>query len=1286
MIARGFRYLAMTVLLVIVLVIAAGYWILHTESGSAWAWQRVRDAAPGELSAAAFEGAFTEGVRLRTLVWANPSLEVTAERLRLAIDPAFFPPALTIEVLDAGGVVVRQRARPEPAPQEPGRFSPESLVLPLGISLRALILEDLRVLNPAGEEVFAVRRAELAGRWHESIVLSRLAVDTSVGAARGSAALSLHEPFEASGSLQARYPFGSGPDAVPIAFAADVAGNLSDLRVRLDGETPNVVVEGRLLDVLDAREWDLEAQSARLQWPLSGAEPTVTLTDLVVASRGSTADYTLSGSGALAALAGKVSLFSFDATGDGGGLDIGRLRLDGPVVTADAEGALEWRGGFGFRVDADVARFDPAALTAEWPSGVPVRGRAVAAFRPGKLELESVHAEVADSSGQADDVQVDVRGLIDLDTRVVDLSLDWRNLRWPVARDRWRFRSDSGGVAVTGRPDDWALDGRIALQTPELPPGTFELAGHGSRGEATVTIEDSQVLGGTVAGRLHYARPEGGRWSADLAAAGIDTGALAAAWPGEISADLVAEGRIEPLELALDIEELSGTLRGRPLEGSGGFRWARGNLAVQDLEIASGESRLTADGSLRSEQGLDFALEVPKLSALVRRAAGELHAAGTLSLAGGFPRAELAIDARDLVWRDWRLGRLEVTAAEGAEPLMVELDARALAVGGVRSGRFRADLTASETRQQLEAAATLDGRQVEVALDGRLVDWQRPLAAGWSGRLQAVALNLADDLQYRLEAPAGLTLARDRIDLERACLRGDAAGRICLAGNHAGPGDYRLSADLENLPANLVKQVVQTELEFTQTLDGSLLLRSTPGRRMSADARIDIAPGRVHDPENPRMALITRAGSFRLDLDAGQVLLARLDLPVGKSAALNAEFAMDDVRRGDDSGIRGRVEVNVYDISVLAALVPSITRAGGHLKVDLALGGTVAKPVLDGDASLTNGLLSYAPLGLELKDIELRSRIARGNHIDLQSTFTAGEGSGRLYSSADGLGAGEVRLTLTGDNLTVVDLPQVNVVADVDVGVGVTPERVTLNGDVRVPKARLSPREITTTRVSESKDVVIVASRREEDEEPAAEPPPFAIEGEVELTLGDDVVIDFDAAETQLSGAVTFAWNGPPMPIATGEYEVTGRFEAYGQLLEITEGSIRFPEVPATNPQLRIRAEREIFGNPQIRTAGVLVSGTAQDPEVEVYTAPATTRERALTLLVTGSDFDYEQGVGAVDVGTYIAPDLYLSYGIGLFDRENVISVRYDIARGFGIKATSGQSAEGVDLSYTFER
>ena len=100
----------------------------------------------------------------------------------------------------------------------------------------------------------------------------------------------------------------------------------------------------------------------------------------------------------------------------------------------------------------------------------------------------------------------------------------------------------------------------------------------------------------------------------------------------------------------------------------------------------------------------------------------------------------------------------------------------------------------------------------------------------------------------------------------------------------------------------------------------------------------------------------------------------------------------------------------------------------------------------------------------------------------------------------------------------------------------------------------------------------------------------------------------------------------------------------------------------------------------------LLISGTIKQPSIEAYTNPRTTEERALALLVTGSEFDFEQGVGAIDFGTYIAPRVFVSYGLGLFETENVIRVRYDLNRGFGITATSGEKETGVDLSYRIER
>jgi len=141
-----------------------------------------------------------------------------------------------------------------------------------------------------------------------------------------------------------------------------------------------------------------------------------------------------------------------------------------------------------------------------------------------------------------------------------------------------------------------------------------------------------------------------------------------------------------------------------------------------------------------------------------------------------------------------------------------------------------------------------------------------------------------------------------------------------------------------------------------------------------------------------------------------------------------------------------------------------------------------------------------------------------------------------------------------------------------------------------------------------------------------------------------------------------------------------------GAVTQINNGHISFPDVPADNPLLNIRAERDIYGNTQIRSAGVQVIGTLKRPVLEAYTVPVTNEDRAWTLLITGTDFDQGQGVGGFDVGTYIAPKLYVSYGISLFEDENVISARYDLKKGFGVKVTSGQRETGLDVSYTIDK
>jgi translocation and assembly module TamB len=1292
------KYAVLALALVLLALVFATLWLTETSGGSRWLWERATPSIPGELRADSISGSIGDGFDLEGVLYLSEGVNVSVAKARLTAGFSLLPLTVELRELRAERVVVRLKETD--APEEPGEPILEKLALPFALDIRDVDVRELEVRNSADDRVLALHRAVLAGHWHEEIVVTRFAIESDAGDAEGTLRLGLGSPHQAEASLAGTYPLRlRGEVLEPVRITANAEGSLADLRIDVSSRGPELHVAGNLSDLLEEPGWDVRVDSPYFQWPLvlkPDQKPQVYLRDTVLESSGDLSGYAISAEG-LVSVAGTEELqFQAEADGSLEGLAVTDLEVQGETLDAKSVGEVRWADGFSVAADAEIGHFDVSVLTEKWPSGHPVSGAVDAAWSAGNVRLNEVRLRVRDAA-----TTVDATGEIDIDRGVVDLDLDWRDLRWPMAKpisdsdddldDTVRYISEFGQVNVSGSPDAWTFDGRIAFRTDALPQGVFVLSGSGDRDHAEALLSESEVLGGRASGQGSFNWAEDGRWSADLVTRNLDISPLAPELPGRISSDFKANGQLRPLTFDIDIDRLEGVLREKPLAGAGGIRYTDGKLRAQQLRLTSGESELRAHGSLESDAGLDFSLDVAALEMFVPQVAGSMTADGNVSTADGFPTARINLEAHDLHWRDYALQQLNVTsgAARADLPLSFDATGSTLSLGGREIRAFALQVAAGEERQRMALELSLADESLTIELDGGLDDWRRPLESVWTGQLVSFRFEAPDDVSFALAEPAGLRLSADRVALERSCLAGNTASRVCLEANWTGGADFDVAAEMEAVPVNLVRAFYETDLEFTQTLSGSWGLRSNSEQALSGEGQIDISPGRIESPAETRIATRTGAGRIRFNLSDGQLLAGRLTLPFSDSAEIDALFEAQDISMGAASPVEGRLLVNLNDLGVATNALPMIEEAHGRLDVDVSIAGTLGAPLFTGDASLSNGAFRYEPLGLAISDIELDTVIRDDNEVELQSTFRAGSGTGELRSTAwslNGAGGG-LSLSLTGENLTVIDLPDVNVVADTDLAVGIRKEGLTINGNVLIPKARLTPTDLTsTTKISESDDVVIVANGEDEAVAANGDTAPFEIEGTVALVLGDDVVVDLDVAEARVSGTSTFHWNGPHIPVATGQYNVRGRFQAYGQLLDITEGTIRFPGVPASSPNLRIRAEREIFGNPQIRSAGVLVTGTPQEPVVDVYTTPATTGDRAVTLLVTGSDFDYEQGVGAVDVGTYVAPDLFVSYGIGLFERGNVISIRYDIAKGFGIKATSGNNTEGVDLSYTLER
>jgi translocation and assembly module TamB len=122
---------------------------------------------------------------------------------------------------------------------------------------------------------------------------------------------------------------------------------------------------------------------------------------------------------------------------------------------------------------------------------------------------------------------------------------------------------------------------------------------------------------------------------------------------------------------------------------------------------------------------------------------------------------------------------------------------------------------------------------------------------------------------------------------------------------------------------------------------------------------------------------------------------------------------------------------------------------------------------------------------------------------------------------------------------------------------------------------------------------------------------------DINITLdpGDNFLLQGHGLSTRLAGQLTLKAEGlHAVPRLTGELRtVGGTYRAYGQLLNIEEGTLRFSGA-YDNPSLNILALRPTSQ----QVVGVQIGGTAQLPVVRLYSDPELSDADKLSWLVLG--------------------------------------------------------------------
>jgi translocation and assembly module TamB len=1248
-------------------------WLFHTESGARWLFAKLDSAIPGSVEAASVSGDLASGLILERLEFNDGANLIDMDRLTLEVNLDLLPPSISFETVQIESLAIQVlREASEPVNWEavlPG------LIPPIPLHFENVGIAGLQYIDVSGEPVLVVDSIETGGSLFRELVLDRGSVTFPSKQLALSGRLNLIHPHPLTLDLSS-----SGETNIHCTMS----GSLESAGIRLASESPRLQADGKLEHLLSSPQWDLEISSPLIQWPPGDDDPVVWLTSVEAQTTGRWSDYHLTLKGILGLEDLEPSRLELTGNGNEGSFTAREASLAGSSLALEAAAALSWQDQLHLELDTTLKHLDPAAWLEDWPENQFIEGKIVVEWGGQALNVSGFSLNLRDS-----DFAAEGHGIVDLQSGIVEAEMAWHDLSWPLDLETPVIKSDSGALSIAGQPDSWKIEGKLDVQAGELPRGQLQMSGSGNMESLELTIHEGSVLGGKFSGDLSWNWTGTQAFTATLTAGDINIGPLAPQYPGVLNAELSARGELEPFQLGVRVRSLDGKIKARPITANGGIYIEQNQLRADGLNIQWGASSLELDGDPWQRNGIAFTADIESLATFVDGISGSLSGQGILSLYSGSPLFSVRLSGERLAFGEVEIERLELQdrseqgVGTGGDLLLTGVKIGERPIDSV-SARFSGRVPL----ERIDVNALANDMSIELGLQGTVRDWGDPLGSGWSGLLSEFRLVQQQQFTLTLDQAAALKFNQNHFALETACFSGSRNTGMCLDSSWRSSGSADLSASLTAVPVGLLELAIDTDLEFTQILNGTLNWSRTPGSKLNGDARIEITPGAIRMTGDDEVLLNTGAGLFGFELTEGRLQRGDLDITIKNSGGIDMDFSVPDLSKGLDSSIQGRARIDLDNISQLVNIFPAFDTIRGALDVDVVMSGTLSDPAFNGRAGLVDGYLEHRASGFLFSEINLSGDVSELDQSELRGSFRAGEGTGEISANIEfeDILSPAVNVAVKGHSLTVIEVPDLKVIADPDIAVNWRNNLLEINGRLVIPTARISPSYVPQSSARQSNDVVIVAGELPEGETDFLRDSTFRVRGNLQLELGKQVVIDLDLAQASVSGITQFNWRDELIPVANGHFDVTGEIQAYGQLLRVTRGRIGFPGIPADNPHLNIRAEREIFGNSQIRRAGLMVAGTLRRPVVEAYTVPMTNKHRAQTLLVTGSDFDFEKGVGAVDVGTYIMPRLYVSYGIGVFEEGNVISARFDLGRGFGIKATSGERETGWDINYRIER
>ncbi|BDX07076.1 DUF490 domain-containing protein [Planctobacterium marinum] len=751
-----------------------------------------------------------------------------------------------------------------------------------------------------------------------------------------------------------------------------------------------------------------------------------------------------------------------------------------------------------------------------------------------------------------------------------------------------------------------------------------------------------------------------------------------------------------------------------------------GQLALTDLKVVLAENSIT--GNLQFDEAgklqANGDLQLGNLTQIHPKANGSLQAKFNVDGPLQQPQILFKGQGSQLSFEQYGIAQWQSDIAlawTSESPFRIQFSAEQLKVADDISLDVSINSTGNSARHDIDFNILSQWLQVDASLQGGLQN------ARWNGQLLTSEVTRNNITFQLMEAmSASLDWLEQQYHLGAGCWENHSAASFCVKQLSFEQGHYKGDLRGRDLPLGQWLRGSHSQLKQLQTDTVFNFSVDLEGNQLGVNSLLaqgGFSPGNWQFLDEDQEFYLNTLG-FETRFQQGQ-LVAKLQLQsetlgqvqLNSSLPLASDFSQIDMQE-----LQMAAQISSLELSPWVFLVPQVETLNGTINGNVNAQFSHEKLAMYGNVILSDAALVSKELGLDISALSQQVSFD-GHELLTKGQFNMGDGSATLTGNASWFDGGMASLKIQGQKLTYNDhlMAKLSVSPDLDITLSETEVKVT--GILKVPEAAIKLQSIPDSALRPTADI------RAPDELTRTVAKGPVIELDLKLLLDPDknktVNLDAFGLTTALTGNLNIQGKGNVS--ANGEVSLLdGIYEAYGQNLQIRQGDLLF-NGPLEFPSLQIEAIRE----PQVTSDGVIaglrVTGPARQPTVSVFSSPEMAQSQALSYLLTGralgarsndsqetvltnalisyglnqsenvvSKLGENFGINDLSLGMEgqgdsskvavsgtIAPNVKLTYGVGVFDAVSEVALRYQMLPQLYLEAVSGLS-NALDIFYEF--